>query len=161
MLMSVLNVIIGNTGGGLIDFLIWGVFELGSHWYWVIIVGVFYAVIYYYVFKWYLTKKHISVDVSVDDAPSKEDTKKTASEKMQQVAVTIIEGLGGLDNIVAVNNCISRLRVDVKDMKLVNEDKIKKTGSLGIIKPSETHIQIVYGPKIDAVANAVREVMKY
>lgn len=161
MLMSVLNVIIGNTGGGLIDFLIWGVFEPGSHWYWVIIVGVFYAVIYYYVFKWYLTKKHISVDVSVDDAPSKEDTKKTVSEKMQQVAATIIEGLGGLDNIVAVNNCISRLRVDVKDMKLVNEDTIKKTGSLGIIKPSETHIQIVYGPKIDAVANAVREVMKY
>lgn len=161
MLMSVLNVIIGNTGGGLIDFLIWGVFEPGSHWYWVIIVGVFYAVIYYYVFKWYLTKKHISVDVSVGDAPSKEDTKKTASEKMQQVAATIIEGLGGLDNIVAVNNCISRLRVDVKDMKLVNEDTIKKTESLGIIKPSETHIQIVYGPKIDAVANAVREVMKY
>ena len=35
MLMSVLGVIVGNTGGGIIDFFIWGVFQPGSHWYWI------------------------------------------------------------------------------------------------------------------------------
>ena len=80
---------------------------------------------------------------------------------MQKIAATIIEGLGGFDNIVTVNNCISRLRVDVKDMSAVNEELLKKTGSMGFVKPSATHIQVIYGPKVEAIADAVRSVMKY
>lgn len=44
MLMSLLGVIVGNTGGGFIDFLLWGVFQPGSHWYWVIVVGIPYGI---------------------------------------------------------------------------------------------------------------------
>ena len=79
---------------------------------------------------------------------------------LDSTASVIIEGLGGYDNITAVNNCISRLRVDVKDMNKVSDEMLKKTGSLGIIKPSETHIQVIYGPKVEQVADAVRQVMK-
>lgn len=68
----------------------------------------------------------------------------------------VIAGLGGMANIVVVNNCISRLRVDVKDMSLINEETLKKTGSLGIVKTSDTHIQVVYGPKVEKIADAVR-----
>ena len=157
-LMAALGVIIGNTGGGLIDFFIWGVFQPGSNWYWVIVVGIVYAFIYYFVFRWYLTKNNISVDVSDDDDET--DSSVSVDEKMQKTASVIIEGLGGYDNITAVNNCISRLRVDVKDMNKVSDEMLKKTGSLGIIKPSETHIQVIYGPKVEQVADAVRQVMK-
>ncbi|MGN1405512.1 MAG: glucose PTS transporter subunit EIIB, partial [Erysipelotrichaceae bacterium] len=115
--------------------------------------------IYYFVFKWYLTKKNLSIDVTEDDG--EEDNTMSLDEKMQKTAVTIIEGLGGFDNITAVNNCISRLRVDVKDMSLVNEDLLKKTGSMGFVKPSDTHIQVIYGPKVEGIADAVRAVMKY
>ena len=73
----------------------------------------------------------------------------------------MIDGLGGFENIIVVNNCISRLRVDVKDMSLVKEDVLKKTGSLGIVKPSEFHIQVIYGPKVEKIADAVRAVLKY
>lgn len=160
MLMSALGVIIGNTGGGLIDFFIWGVFQPGSNWYYVIIVGPIFAIIYYYVFKWYFTKKNLSIDVAEDDE-SGSDAAMTLDEKQKQVAASIIEGLGGFDNIVTVNNCISRLRVDVKDMSLIDEAKLKKTGSMGIVKPSETHIHVIYGPKVEAIAASVREVLKY
>lgn len=159
MLMSVLGVIVGNTGGGVIDFFIWGVFQPGSNWYWIVVVGLVFAPIYYFVFKWYLTKNNLSVDVSEDEA--EDNSGLTLDEKMQKTAVTIIEGLGGFDNITAVNNCISRLRVDVKDMSLVNEDLLKKTGSMGFVKPSATHIQVIYGPKVEGIADAVRAVMKY
>lgn len=160
MLMSALGVIIGNTGGGLIDFFIWGVFQPGSNWYYVIIVGPIFAIIYYYVFKWYFTKKNLSVDVAEEDE-SDNDSTMTLDDKQKQVAASIIEGLGGFDNIITVNNCISRLRVDVKDMSLINEAKLKKTGSMGIVKPSETHIHVIYGPKVEAIAASVREVLKY
>lgn len=71
--MAALDVIIGNTGGGLIDYFIWGVFQPGSHWYWVIIVGIPFMFIYYYVFKTYLSKKNISIEVAEeedDEAPA-------------------------------------------------------------------------------------------
>lgn len=160
MLMSVLNVIIGNTGGGLIDFFIWGVFQPGSNWYWVVIVGLFYALIYYFVFYTYLSKKNVSIDVNVEDEQNSKSIS-NSNEKLRLIASKIIEGLGGFGNIKVVNNCISRLRVDVVDISKVNEDLLKKTGSLGIIKPSDTHIQVVYGPKVEMYADAVREVLKY
>ena len=159
MLMSVLGVIIGNTGGGVIDFFIWGVFQPGSNWYWVIVVGIFYAFIYYFVFSWYLKRKNISIDVAEEE--NGENSGMSLDEKQRQTAALVIEGLGGFENVLTVNNCISRLRVDVKDMSLIKEDILKKTGSMGIVKPSDTHIQVIYGPKVEGIADAVREVMKY
>ena len=160
MLMAAFKVIIGNTGGGLIDFLIWGVFQPGSHWYWVVIVGPFFSVIYYFVFKTYLTKKNLTIDVS-DDEEESEGTGVSLEEKQLTQATRIIEGLGGFDNIVGkVNNCLTRLRVDVKDMSLVDEALLKKTGAMGFVRPSDTHIQVVYGPKVEGIAANVRAVLK-
>lgn len=160
LLMAAFHVIIGNTGGGLIDFFIWGVFQPGSNWYWVMITGPFFSVVYYFVFKWYLTKKNLSIDVSDED--DEEDGAGTSlDEKQQAQAAKIIEGLGGFDNIGVVNNCLTRLRVDIRDMALVDEDLLKKTGAMGFIKSSENHIQVVYGPKVERIASNVREVMKF
>lgn len=157
--MAALNVIIGNTGGGLIDYCIWGVFQPGSHWYWVIIVGIPFAIIYYNVFKWYLTKKNLSIEVAEDD--SNEDASTLNMDQQQKMkAYRIIEGLGGIDNIIEVNNCLTRLRVDLADPSLVREDILKKTGSNGFIRPSEKHIQVVYGPKVESIAPNVRECLK-
>lgn len=162
MLMSALHVCIGNTGGGIIDFFIWGVFQPGSNWFWVPIVGIFYAGIYYAVFSWYLKRKQISIDVAEDDTDASVGAQSSASsEDGQQLAAVIIEALGGRENIQVVNNCISRLRVDVLDMSKVDEPALKKTGSLGIVKPSETHIQVIYGPKVEKIADDVRAVLSY
>ena len=156
MSMAALDVIIGNTGGGLIDYLIWGVFQPGSHWYWVIVVGVPFAIIYYNVFKWYLTKKNLSIEVSDEDSEDSAAGGVALGEQQMAQAYRIIEGLGGTANIKEANNCLTRLRVDIVDSSLVREDILKKTGAMGFIKPSETHIQVVYGPKVEAIAANVR-----
>lgn len=159
-LMSVLGVAIGNTGGGLIDYIVWGVMQPGSRWYMVLIVGPIYAIIYYFVFMKYLTIKHLSIDVA-EEVDEDEPVYPNVSEENNALALQIIAGLGGENNIKVVNNCISRLRVDVDDMNLIQEDLLKKTGSMGIIKPSSTHIQVVYGPKIEKIADSVRKVLKF
>lgn len=158
-MMAALNVIIGNTGGGLIDYFIWGVFQPGSHWYWVIIVGIPFSIIYYIVFKKYLSAKNISIEVAEED---EEEAGSALSLDDQQKAKSyrIIEGLGGFDNIIEVNNCLTRLRVDLADPAKVREDILKKTGSSGFIRPSEKHIQVVYGPKVEGIAANVRECLK-
>lgn len=159
-LMSILGVAVGNTGGGLIDFIVWGVLQPGSRWYMVLIVGPFYAITYYFVFKRYLSMKKLSIDVAEDDESEAKETSGIVSGDLG-LAQLVIEGLGGKDNIKAVNNCISRLRVDINDMELIQESMLRKSGSLGIMKPSDSHIQVVYGPKIEEVAGAVREKLKY
>lgn len=126
--MAALNVIIGNTGGGLIDYFIWGVFQPGSHWYWVIIVGIPFAVIYYIVFKRYLEAKQISIEVAEED-DEEAGPSLSLDDQAKAKSYRIIEGLGGFDNIVEVNNCLTRLRVDLVDPAKVNEDLLKKTGS--------------------------------
>lgn len=160
-LMSILGVAVGQTGGGLIDMLIWGVFQEDSKWYLIVAVGLVYAVIYYTVFKWYFTKKNITVEVPDDDgeeAPVASKGKETKGEKAEK-AQAVIDALGGKDNIIVVNNCISRLRVDLKDMSLVDDNGLKKTGCAGIVKPSETHIQVIYGLKVEGIADSVRDLL--
>ena len=156
-LMSLLGVGIGNTGGGVIDFIIYGVMVPGSKWYMVIIVGLFMFAAYYFVFKWYLTRKQISVEVN--DGFLTEEGGSDGTGEASAITAMIIEGLGGFDNIIEVNNCLTRLRVDIKDMALVNETILKSTGAMGIAKPSDQHIQVIYGPKVEGIANKVRGVL--
>lgn len=156
MMMSVLNVGIGNTGGGLIDFFIWGIFQPGSNWYWVIVVGLVYVPIYYFVFKYYFEKKDLAIEVAEEE----EGTSSVSSDEANiALGKKIIDGLGGVGNIVRVDNCISRLRVDIQDVTLVKDNVLKTTGSMGIVKPSDTHIQVVYGPKVEKVASSVHEAL--
>lgn len=159
MLMAAFHVIIGNTGGGLIDYLIWGVFQPGSHWYWLLIVGPFFSVAYYFVFKNYLGKKNISIDVADEDG-EEDGAAATMEEKNLARALRIIEGLGGRENIEIVNNCLTRLRVDMKDLSRVDESLLKKTGAMGFVKPNDHHIQVIYGPKVEQIAADVREALK-
>jgi PTS system maltose and glucose-specific IIC component len=160
-LMSALGVGIGNTGGGVIDFTIYGIMVPGSRWYMVIIVGLIYAVIYYSVFRWYLLRKNITIDTSDDFLGDESIATGEFNGVATPLAAVIIDGLGGFGNVEEVNNCITRLRVDVKDMSLVDEAKLKSTGALGIVKPSSTHIHVIYGPKVEGIASQVREGLSY
>lgn len=159
MLMAATGAVIGNTGGGLIDYLIWGVFQPGSRWYVVLIAGPFFSMAYYFVFKNFLTRKNLSVDVS-DDEPEQAVQGSTVEEKQRALVTKIIEGLGGRGNITVVNNCLTRLRVDIKDMNLVNEADLKKTGAMGFVRSTETHIQVIYGPKVESIASNLRGVLR-
>lgn len=156
MLMAILNVGIGNTQGGIIDLLVYGVMVPGSNWIYTVIVGLVYALIYFFVFKWYLTKKNIQIQAGDEaEASVSEENKGNLNGKEE----LIIEALGGRENIVEVNNCFTRLRVDIKDMNKTDEAKLKATGAVGIVKTSNTHIQVIYGPKVDTIASAVKSAL--
>jgi len=67
-----------------------------------------------------------------------------------------LEGLGGKENVTSVDNCITRLRIEVRDYTAVDEKKIKSAGVAGIIRPSKTSVQVVIGPKVQFVADEVK-----
>lgn len=149
---TLLGVCIGNAGGGLIDLMIFGVLR-GTETKWIlnVAIGLIYAVIYYLVFKWAIVKFNIKT-------PGREDESDEVSydEEVTELGKAIMEALGGKENIAEIDNCISRLRLVLKDTSVIREDALKKTGSLGIIKISDTVLQVVYGAKVEKAASELK-----
>ena len=75
------------------------------------------------------------------------------------VARIIMEGIGGADNVASADNCITRLRLEVKDRLLVDEAKIKSAGVAGVIRPGKTSVQVIIGPKVQFVADEFKKLM--
>lgn len=151
MLMGILQVTIGNTDGNLIDFVVFGVLQ-GTHtkWYMVLLVGSIWFAIYYFVFKTCIIKFNLKT-------PGKEDgTVKLGGFD----EVRLLNALGGKENIVSLDNCITRLRLVVNDMSLINEEEIKETGAIATVKLDDTNLQVVIGPQVNVVKNKLDKLMK-
>ena len=77
-----------------------------------------------------------------------------ASDDYTEIAKKILAGCGGKGNIVSIDNCVTRLRLEVRDMTAVNDKAIKAAGVAGVIKPGKTSVQIIVGTKVQFVADA-------
>ena len=60
----------------------------------------------------------------------------------------------GKGNIVSIDNCVTRLRLEVRDMTAVNDKAIKAAGVAGVIRPGKTSVQVIVGTKVQFVADA-------
>lgn len=162
MVMSLLGVVIGNTDGGVLDFLIFGVMQ-GSYtrWWLVPIVGVVWFVIYYSVFKYVILKKDIKTpgrEVVVDNTEySDEETNytKTGNYNVQG----ILDALGGSENIESLDNCITRLRLVLTEGSRVDDEKLKALGALGVVHLDDTNVQVIIGTKVTTVRNALEAIL--
>lgn len=150
---------IGNIQGGIIDWFVFGVLQgAQTKWYLYLIAGPIFFAMYYFAFTFIITKFNVMTLGRRDsDFSEEEETSAFVSvtDQDRATAVNIIEGLGGLDNIVDVDNCITRLRVEVKDGNLIKEDLIKKTQPNGIVRPDANTIHVVYGGRITKIRNIV------
>lgn len=156
LINTLLGVCIGNAGGGLVDLMLFGVLR-GPETKWVInvAIGLVYAVIYFFVFKWAIIKFNIKT-------PGREDETDEVgnADEVTELGLEIMKALGGKENIVEIDNCISRLRLVLKDTAIVDEKALKKTGSLGIIKISDTQMQVVYGAKVEKAAAELKTAVR-
>ena len=73
-------------------------------------------------------------------------------------ADAIISGLGGADNIVEIEACITRLRTEVEDPGKVDEAVLKRAGAHGVVK-SGSVVQVVVGPEADTLAEDIEDLM--
>lgn len=162
LIPAVLHVTIGNIQGGLIDWFVFGVLQgMNTKWYIYLWWGPIMFMVYYFSFKFTILKLDIpTLGRSIEDFTDVEEYEGiNQAFEDQEIAKLIIDGLGGIENIVEVDNCISRLRVEIKDNKLINQDLIKKTNPNGIIEPDKNNIHIVYGGRITKMRNVVDDYM--
>lgn len=144
---------------GLVDLVLSSNLPLANKPMMLVLQGLVFFVIYYFTFVAIIEKFDLKT-------PGREDEGTTAEEKSVRtekggydvIAVTLFEALGGKENIVLVDYCATRLRLEVKDSSVIDDKKIK-TVSSGVLKPTNTSVQIVIGTTVEFVATELKKLI--
>ena len=127
---------------------------------WLIVpLGIAAFVVFYIVFRVMITKLNLKTPGREDDDDEDDSKAVLANNDFTAVAATILEGLGGKDNVVSLDNCITRLRLEIKDYTAVDEKKIKSAGVAGVIRPSQKSVQVIVGTKVQFVADEMAKML--
>jgi len=119
-----------------------------------ILIGLVFAVIYFIVFYFAIIKFNIKT-------PGREDEEVDTDEVTTEIGDSLyLQGLGGKENLVNIDNCTTRLRLQVKDASKVNESLLKKAGARGVIKLDDKNVQVVVGTNVEFVAEDLKKSVK-
>lgn len=155
---DVLNISIGNTfSGGLIDFTLFGVLQGNSktNWIYVLIVGAIWFALYYFTFRFLITKFNV---ITPGREAEGEEVKVVTKDSLNEVAEEVLAALGGAENLDDVDACITRLRVSVKDVSKVDKNKIKSLGATAVLEV-KGGVQAIFGAKADPLKQKINEII--
>lgn len=127
---------------------------------WMIIpLGIAAFVVFYLVFRFAIVKFDLKTPGREDEDAEEDKRAVLANDDFTRVAEIILEGLGGKENVTSLDNCITRLRMEIKDYTQVDEKKIKSAGVAGVMRPSKTAVQVVVGTKVQFVADELKKML--
>lgn len=164
MLMHIFNVGVGMTfSGGAIDLTLFGILQGNqkTNWIWIVIIGLIYAVVYYFVFYFMITKMNLATpgreadDIEPklyrrSDVDAAKSEKNSAGGAVDMISALILKGLGGKENLSDVDCCATRLRITVIDIEKVTDSLLKESGASGVIHKGNG-VQVIYGPRVSVV----------
>ncbi|MBS6397475.1 MAG: glucose PTS transporter subunit IIA [Clostridiales bacterium] len=176
MLMHICGVGVGMTfSGGMIDLFLFGIMQgnAKTSWIWVVIVGIGYFAVYYFLFGFLITKLDLktpgrddSEEVKLyrrsDVDAKKKGTAQTGAEALSEedaLSEAICRGLGGKKNISDVDCCATRLRCTVHKSELVNDALLKTTGASGVVHKGNG-VQVIYGPRVTVIKSNLEDYLE-
>ena len=167
MLLYMLNVAVGVTfSRGLIDFTFFGLLQGMSKtsYQWILILGPIYSIVYYFLFKFLIIKFNF-ITPGRAGGESKLYRRADYNEREKsnidddKIIDSIVEALGGVDNIENIDSCITRLRVTVKDPNKVADDKVWNSLNSKKVLRIGNGIQAIYGTQAEVYKNKI--IQKY
>ena len=171
MFMHIFEVGVGMTfSGGLIDMFLFGILQGNekTNWIWIVIVGIFYFVIYYFLFSFLIKKLDLKTPGRGEEEEVKlyrrsdVEAKKSGAaaeggaKTEDALSAAICQGLGGKKNISDVDCCATRLRCTVIDSTLVSDAALKATGASGVVHKGNG-VQIIYGPRVTVIKSNLED----
>ncbi len=176
MLMHVFGVGVGMTfSGGLIDLFLFGILQgnAKTSWLWIVVVGIGYFVVYYFLFSFLIVKMDLKTPGRDDSEEVKlyrrsdVDARKKGGAGAQDGAVSeedalsasICRGLGGKKNISDVDCCATRLRCTVYKSDLVDDALLKSTGASGVVHKGNG-VQVIYGPRVTVIKSNLEDYLE-
>lgn len=159
--MAVLGVTIGNTDGNVIDFVVFGILHgLSTKWYLVPVVAAVWFAVYYIIFRFAILHFNLKTPGrDVETASTVEKTMAGALGRSGYNVPAILAALGGSENIVSLDNCITRLRLSVNDMSRVNVQALKDNRAIGVVQLNQHNLQVVIGPQVQSVKDEMEALM--
>ena len=145
-----------NFSAGFVDWVLSFKAPMAENPWMIIPIGLAFAVVYYIVFRFAITKFNLNTPGREEDDELEETKIELANNDFTKMAEIILEGLGGKENIISIDNCVTRLRLEIKDQSKINEKLIKSSGASGIIKPGKKSIQIIIGTKVQFVCDELK-----
>lgn len=133
---------------GFIDYVI--NYKLATHPLLILPLGALFSLIYFIAS--YYTIKLFALNIF-------EESTQTPNSGIHSEALLFIEALGGEENIVQTDACITRLRMSVSDSRHLAEQDFLDLGAKGVIRPNNTSVQIILGPKAENIAEQIKEVL--
>lgn len=156
---DLLSIRIGNSfSGGLIDFLLFGVFQGNAKTNWLLVtpVGLLWAAMYYFVFKFLIKKFKVAVPGMIDEDVTQSTETTVMNSSLAEKAQMIISALGGAENIETVTACATRLRVSVKNNQIIDKDTLKRLGATAVLDVSNG-IQAIFGSQSDLYSQEINQ----
>ncbi len=143
---------------GLVDMVLSTRNPLAKDWYMLIVQGLGFFAVYYFVFRTAIIKFGLKTPGREDD--EQETSSVSGSSQSSELARQYLKALGGHDNLSSIDACITRLRLTVKDMSIVNEKTLKDLGAMGVVKLGTNNLQVILGPLAEIVAGEMKKVSK-
>jgi PTS system N-acetylglucosamine-specific IIC component len=130
---------------------------------WIIpIMGVFWFFVYFGVFYFFIKRFNLKTPGREDDDILGEGTEFDTHSKddaYNMTAVRFIDALGGKANITDLDNCATRLRMEIADVSQVDDVALKRAGAAGTMKTGGNSVQVIYGTNVQFVKDAMERVM--
>lgn len=139
----------------LIDFVL-GYFNAKNSWA-LFVIGPFMFCAYFFVFYWAIKKFGLRTPGRDGDVTT---LQAETDSKLRSKAISILEALGGSENIIALEACITRLRLEVADSRKVDDVKLKSLGAAGVFRADARNIQVVFGVESDLIKEELRLLME-
>lgn len=141
---------------GLVDLFLSTRNPLAVNWYMLIVQGLVFFALYYFIFRTAIVKFNLKT-------PGREDLDDTASDvqgakETGELAKQYIKALGGVSNLENIDACITRLRLTLKDSSLADEKTLKALGAMGVVKLGSNNLQVILGPLAEIVAGEMKKV---
>ncbi|WP_342558844.1 N-acetylglucosamine-specific PTS transporter subunit IIBC [Metasolibacillus sp. FSL K6-0083] len=125
----------------------------------IILIGLVFGAIYFIVFYFLIKILDLKTPGREDDEEEAELVG-SADEVLDTKAFYMIEGLGGPANISEVDYCATRLRMSLKDATAIDEALLKRYGARGVMRMSKTAAQVVIGPSVEFLGDAMKTRLK-
>lgn len=175
MTCHILGICVGTTfSDGLLDLILYGVLpgQAKSNWVMLLPVLAVYFVLYFLVFRFFILKWDLKTpgreaEGEAAHLVTKDEYRKAtgvgvaggkaaANAGFDEKSATLLKGVGGVDNLVDIDCCATRLRLTLVDSAKINQDLLKSTGASGVVVKG-AGIQVIYGPSVTIVKSNFEE----
>ncbi len=145
--------------GGFIDLVLGWVNPMAQNPWMVPLMGVFWFAVYFFAFRFIILKFNLKTPGREDDELEETDDDGVQDTSYVAIAAKFIDALGGQENIVELENCATRLRMELADVDKADEAALKRAGAAGTIKSGGKSYQVIYGLNVQFVKDAMEQIM--